>query len=137
MEWSWQRLGPGPWTLVVLEEQAVSQQLLSCGCTSNGASRASQALKPTLGALLVQFLKTLLDSVLVHAWPLQAPLPSQAKWGLSSCRGQRAELDQQRERKKNQTSPARTPFTVFVVTWEPGALTLPEPPIGKKVSPAQ
>lgn len=68
MEWSWQRLGPGP-SPVILEEQAARGQLLSCGCTSNGASRDPQALQPTLECCL-SGPSRLSDSVWAHAWPL-------------------------------------------------------------------
>lgn len=133
-----QGLGPGPGPCC--PRGAGSERAAPfCGCTQRGF-RGPSASPATLGVLLVQSLKTLLDSVWVHAWPLRllSARPRRlAKVGLSSCRGQRADVCQQRERKENQTSPARTPSSVSLVIWEPGALTLPEPPVGKEVSPVQ
>lgn len=83
MEWSWQHLGPGPGP-VVLEEQAVSRQLLSCGCASNGASRDPQALQPTLEHCLSGSSRlsgfSVGSSLASRADFHQAPLPSQATW---------------------------------------------------------
>lgn len=111
-----------------------------CGCIQRGF-RGPSASPAKLGVLLVQSLKTLLDSVWVHAWPLRLlsarPRRLARQSGPQLLQRPESRRTPTEGKEGNQTSPARTPSSVSLVIWEPGALTLPEPPVRKEVSPVQ